>query len=227
MEQPCYKCGEVVEEGRPFCRHCAAPQIRVVIAEPLPIPAPATDAATTAPSQPSVKLPASESVPLLAAPTQLSHALKDCAIAALVASLLMSLGLNVVVAMLSAGFLVIVFYRQGRPGLPVKASTGFRLGVFSGLLCFGLSTLLAALAATVPELRAKTHDQFIEGAQKWVATYYPHDPNFQAALERLKTPDGFIAAMILGGVVLLILSILLGGLGGVLGAIVLGRRDRR
>ena len=38
MEQPCYKCGQTVEEGIPFCPHCSAPQIRVVVAEPAPPP---------------------------------------------------------------------------------------------------------------------------------------------------------------------------------------------
>jgi hypothetical protein len=224
MEQPCYKCGAVMEEGRPFCPHCAAPQIRVVLAEPIADLAPAREAAMAAPS--SVTLPASESVPVLAAPTQFSHALKDCAIAALVASLLMSLGLNPFVAMFIAGFLVIVFYRQGRPGVAVKASTGVRLGVFSGLVCFGLSTLLVALAMTVPELRAKTHDQLIQNAEKW-AVAYPQVPEIQAALQQVKTPDGFITWMIISGIAALALSIVLGGLGGVLGAVLLGRRDRR
>ena len=35
MEQPCYKCRQLVEEGRPFCPHCGAPQIRVLVAEPV------------------------------------------------------------------------------------------------------------------------------------------------------------------------------------------------
>jgi len=223
MEQPCYKCGGVVEEGKPFCPHCAAPQIRVVISEPPPMRAQLRDVAAESVED----LPATETVPVLAAPKQTSQIFKHCAIAALVSSLLMSLGLNVIVGMLSAGFLAVVFYRQGQPGVPVRGGIGARLGIASSLICFGISTLLVALGTTVPELRAKMHDQIMDNAQQVVAKYAPNDPQFQAALAQLKTPDGFIAAMIAGGVMLLVLSIVLGGLGGFLGGVVLGRRDRR
>src|SRR5206468_6389886 len=107
MEQPCYKCGQTVEEGTPFCPHCSAPQIRVIIAEPPPLPL-AFAAATT--THEATVLPASQTVPVLALPMQWSQAFRPCALAAVVASLLMSLGLNPFVAMFSVGFLAVVFY---------------------------------------------------------------------------------------------------------------------
>jgi len=118
MEQPCYKCGQTVEEGIPFCPHCSAPQIRVVIAEPAPQPLAFSPASTT--SRDSVVLPASQTVPVLALPMQWSQAFKPCALAALVASILMSLGLHPLVAMISVGFLAVVLYRQRQPGIMIK-----------------------------------------------------------------------------------------------------------
>ena len=73
MEQSCYKCGSVVEEGVPFCPQCSAPQIRVVIAEP--VPAPLAFAAATS-LQDSEVLPASQTVPVLALPMQWSEAFR-------------------------------------------------------------------------------------------------------------------------------------------------------
>lgn len=119
MEQPCYKCGQIVEQGIPFCPHCSAPQIRVVVAEPATPPPLAVKS-----SQDSDELPASQTVPVLAMPMQWSQALKPCVLAAVVASVLMVLGLNPFVAMAVVGFLAVVFYRQRRPEIMIKAATG-------------------------------------------------------------------------------------------------------
>src|SRR6202035_249198 len=142
MEQSCYKCRQAVEEGTAFCPHCSAPQIRVVIADPA---APLAYAAAGAESQDSTALPASQIVPVLALPMQWSQALKPCALAALVASLLMSMGLNPFVAMFSVGFLAVVFYRQGRREITIKIGTGAGLGALGGLLWFAMSSILEAL----------------------------------------------------------------------------------
>jgi hypothetical protein len=222
MEQACYKCGQLVEEGRPFCPHCAAPQIRVLLPEPIPGPLPAGSGLA---SEGQAALPASQTVPVLALPVQWSRALKPCALAAVVAFVLMLLGLNLLVAMLSVGFLAVVFYRHGQGGLAIRAGTGVRLGAFSGLLCFGLTALLLALAAAIPDLREKLRGQLLENANKWAATH-PSDPRIQTLLDQLKTPEGFIMALIIGGAMLFVLSIVLGSLGGVLGGAIFRRRDR-
>lgn len=219
MEQPCYKCGQVLDEGRPFCPHCGAPQIRVVVSEPTPV------AATVAGSVPleHIERPATETVPVLAVPVRLSDALKPCALAAGVGVLLMVLGLTPVVSMFSVGFLAVIFYRQGHPGVAIKAGNGARLGAFGGLMCFGVVAAITAIATSVPELRTKFREQIL--AQKWVASR-PADPQFQAALEQMKTPEGFVMMLIMAGVLLLVLSIVLGVLGGALGGGIFGRRDQ-
>lgn len=222
MEQPCYKCGQLVAEGRPFCQHCFAPQIRVLVAEPVAAPASISESASSAaPASRS----ASETVPVLAVPTGWSQTLKPCALAAVVASVLMALGLNLLVAMFSVGFLAVLFYRQGQPTIPLRAGIGLRLGALGGTFSFGFTAALLAFAAMVPELRTKLHQQIMENAEKWAGTH-PGDPQIQAALDQLKTPEGFVTAMIVGGILLLVVSILLGGLGGTLGAAILGRRQR-
>lgn len=222
MEQPCYKCGQLVVEGRPFCPHCFAPQIRVLVAEPAA--APMAVAEMTNPAAPA-SLSATDTVPVLAVPTGWSQAVKPCALAAVVASVLMALGLNVLVAMFSVGFLSVIFSRQRNPDTKLQAGAGFRLGALGGLFCCGITASLLALAAMVPASRAKLHQQILENAEKWAGSH-PGDPQIQAALDQLKTPEGFVTMMIVAGIMLLVVSIVLGGLGGSLGAAILGRRQR-
>src|ERR1700722_14404079 len=120
MEQPCYKCGQTVEQGIPFCPHCSVPQIRVVVEEPA-VPEEVGDPNGILDV---VTIPASQTVPVLALPMQWSQALRPCALSALIASLLMSLGLNPFVAMFSTGFLAVFFYRQSQRGIMIKTSSG-------------------------------------------------------------------------------------------------------
>jgi hypothetical protein len=222
MEQACYKCRQTVEEGVPFCPHCSAPQIRVVIADP--VPPPAALAAAAAESQDSTVLPASQTLPVLAVPMQWSQALRPCALAALVASLLMALGLNPFVAMFSVGFLAVVFYRQRRREIVIKAVAGAGLGALGGLLWFAMSSVLEALIVIFlhkgPELR---HELIVRIQQ---ATSQTSDPQVLAVFERLKTQGGLEVLMLTGLFFAFLASIVLGGLGGALGGAILGRRDR-
>jgi hypothetical protein len=221
MEQSCYKCRQAVEEGTAFCPHCSAPQIRVVIAEPA---APLAYAAAGAESQDSTALPASQIVPVLALPMQWSQALRPCALAALVASLLMSLGLNPFVAMFSVGFLAVVFYRQSQRGIMIKTSSGAALGALGGLLWFAMSSIFEALVVIFlhkgPELRNELLAKIQQAASQ------TSDPQLVAVFERFKSQGGLEFLMLMGLVFAFLASIVLGSLGGALGGAILGRRDR-
>ena len=221
MEQPCYKCGQVVEEGRPFCPHCMAPQIRVLVAEPVAAPSSMAEPSATV----SAALPASEIVPTLAVPTQWSEAVKPAASAAIVGMILMALRLYPIVALFIMGFLATLFYRQGHPGSPMKPAIGIRLGALSGLFCSGFMTLLIALGTMVPDLRDTLHHQTVEYF-KSAAALQPGNTQLQSLLEQMKTPEGFILVMIVLAVMFIVLSIALSSVGGALGAAILGRRER-
>ena len=216
MEQPCYKCGQVVEQGRPFCQQCAAPQIRVVVAEP---------AATLSPTAARSDEPPSTQ-PAIGVSRFRSQALRACSLAMLIASALMALGLNIFVGMLGAGFIAVFFYRQRDPGTGVKLATGARLGALSGFLCFFVLSLLSVAAVLVPEARAKLYAQMLDNAQKMVAAH-PEIPQLQDGLAQLKDPHMFVVAMIFGGIFMLIFSMALGGVGGTLGALVFRARKGR
>jgi len=221
MEQPCYKCGQTVQEGRIFCPNCGAPQIRVLVAEPVAVSlAPTVDASLN-----ETTLPAAQPSPILAVPVQWSQAIKPCFLAALIASVLILLGLYPVVAMPCAGFLSVVFYRQGQQNLVMRQGVSIRLGAFGALLSSGFMVLMTALAATVPELRAKLHDQILEKAQTSFAAQ-TDNPFLQFLVSHLKTPDGFILVVILLSAMALVFSLILGGIGGAAAGAMFGKRRR-
>ena len=220
MEQPCHKCGQPVEEGRLFCPHCLAPQIRVIVAEPVAGSASFRESSAVA----EAVLPATETVPVLALPMRWSHAIKPCALAALIASVLMVLGLNLLVAMFSVGFLAVVFYRQGQPGMELKGWAGARLGALSGLLWFATSCILEAIVVLFLHKGPEVHKGLMEAIAQ--AASRTSDPQVLAMFDRLKTPEGMEFLMIFFLVFGFFMSIVLGAAGGALSGTVLGRRHK-
>lgn len=220
MEQPCYKCGQAVEEGRPFCPHCAAPQIRVVLPEPVPTAGSFAEAIST--SKEHGDLPASQTVPVLALPMRWSQALKPCALAALVASLLVRLGLNPFVAMFSAGFLAVVFYRQGRHETNVRFRTEAAFGSIGGLLSFAMTAIFEVLLTLVAHRSEQVRADLLSKMQQ--AASQATDPQVLAFLDWVKTPGGFQTFMLISIIFALLASIVLGGLGGAVAGTIFKRR---
>jgi hypothetical protein len=217
MDQPCYKCGQTVEEGRVFCPHCRAPQIRVIVAEPVP----AVPAATVAQAQ----LTSSETVPLLAVPMRWNQAAQPCALAALIAALSIIFQLIVwVIAAIGAGFLAVALYRRRNPEIAIHARTGARLGAICGFFCFGMTAILEAVRVLILRQGGKIRADFLDALQQQ-STRYP-DPQLQPALDFLRSPAGLLFILVFVLVVGLIIFVLLGMLGGALGGAGLSRRDR-
>jgi hypothetical protein len=222
MDQPCYKCGQAVEQGIPFCPHCGAPQIRVTIPEP---------EAAFLPSQDSSAI--SEGVDVLTThppvlpglPIGWAHSLRPCALAALVAALLMALGLNPFIAMLSVGFLAVVFNRQHRPGSVMNSFAGAKLGALSGLLWFGMSSIFEACVVALLHRGAEVRNELISRIQQ--AASQTSDPETLAVFDRLKSPGGIEFLIVFGLVFGFVAAIVLSGVGGALGAVIFGRRDRK
>jgi hypothetical protein len=218
MEQPCYKCGQTVEEGIAFCPHCSAPQIRVVMAEPTP-------AFAAANAQDSAALPASQTLPMIALPVQWSRSFKPCALAALAASILMVLGLMVpLIAVVGAGFLAIAFYRRSNPGVMVRVGAGARLGALCGFLCSLMTGVLGALRVAVLH-EGNDIRKFLLDMVQQTAARYP-DPQLQSNFAWMRSADGLIFMMFFLVIVAALAIVLLGTVGGALGSAILGRGDR-
>lgn len=215
MDQPCYKCGQVVEEGRVFCPHCGGPQIRVIVAETVA----AMPAATAA------QLTSSETVPVIAVPMRWDQAAQPCAVAAFIAALSMVFQLIVpVIAAVGAGFLGVALYRRRNPEIALHARTGARLGAICGFFCFGMTAILAALRVAILHEGGKIRATLLDVIQQQ-SVRYP-DPQLQSTLDFFRSPPGLLLMLVFSLIVALIVFILLGMLGGALGGAGLSRRGR-
>jgi hypothetical protein len=220
MDNPCYKCGHVVEEGKVFCPQCGAPQIRVILPE-APQPALAGEGAVLQGHAEGVEVLPSDSASAL--PGRMVHDLKPCILAAAIAIGLALVGLNPFVAALAAGWLAVTFSRRRILGT-IKPGSGARLGAITGLLIFGVSTVFETLAVVLLHKGADLRSQMLDRVQQ-VAQHYP-GPEVQPFVDFVKTPQGF--AFVMAGSVIfgLVAFIALGALGGWTGAWFLGRNQR-
>jgi len=153
-----------------------------------------------------------------------SRTLKPCALAALIASLLMAMGLYPLVALPSAGFLAVVFYRQRQPGSTLRAGVGARLGAISGFFFFGMSTALLTLRVIILHEGGEFRRKLLEQVQQ-AAARYP-DPQYQAGLDFFRSPAGLVFMVVFLLIFLFLVCLILGTLGGALGGAILGRRDK-
>jgi len=218
MEEPCYKCGQMLEEGRVFCPHCKAPQIRVAVADPVAaMPA-------DSPVQPG-QLTASETVPIIAVPMRWDQAAQPCAVAAFIAALGMVFRLIVpVIAVIGAGFLAVALYRRRNPEIAVRPRTGARLGAICGFFCAGMTAILGALRVAILDEGGKIRAFLLDVVQQQSGR--SAEPEFQASLDFFRSPTGLVLMLVFFFIVALILFILMGMLGGALGGVGMGRRDR-
>jgi len=136
----------------------------------------------------------------------------------------MSLGLNPFVAMLSVGFLAVVFYRQGQPGTVLRFAMGARLGAFSGLLWFAIASVLETLIVLFLHKGPEIKDQLLVRIGQ--AASQTSDPQTLALFEKLKSPAGIEFLMLFGVIFAFLAAILLAGLGGILGSAIFGRSHR-
>jgi hypothetical protein len=221
MDHPCHKCGQPVEDGVPFCAHCAAPQIRVILPEPVPaVAGPAGEGAIAATEPGTVAARVATSFR-----SERSQIVVACALGAVIATL--ALGLRIIpgIGMLSAGFLSVAFYRRGRPGDVVRVSSGALLGVVSGifafLLCISIGALAIVVFHAVPDARTTALDVLKQTAAM------TKNPDVLATYESLKAPERGTELVLFVLLAFFFAFILFAGLGGILGALILGRRGRR
>lgn len=227
MDHPCHKCGHIVEDGKAFCSQCGAPQIRVVLPEALaPIAAASAlpnELPTFSLDSPSVPVPLSAASPSTG--IEWPRALRTCAAAAMISGLVMSLGLMVpLLAALGAGFLAVTLYHHRNPAWSVTARSGAQLGAVCGLFFFAVSAILESLAVALFHTGGQVRQKILEALQQ--AASRSSDPQVQAAFDRLKTPEGLAAMLIVGLVILFVVSIVAGSIAGALTGAVLGRRNR-
>jgi len=223
MEHPCHQCGAAVEDGTTFCKHCGAPQIRIMGEEQTPPPLPP---GTPAEIQPPAQ-PVSVGGAMPAAPgIDWSQGLP----AAAMAGFFLAIAWVVPVAgfllwLVSGGVLGIAMYRRRSPQAALAPGLGARIGALTGVFGFGVFAVLFGLELLLT--RGSGHfrqmlQQVIEQAASRNA-----DPRAQQAIQQMMTPAGLALLVTVVLVLFLAAFVALCSLGGALGVWLLGRKSDR
>ncbi len=209
MEQPCYKCGASIEEGVAFCPQCNAPQIRVIAPEPALSQNSPTD------------IPLTSYVPL-ARELRFPDAWWAAGLGVMAGAIpvVILFGLPPGLGMMVAGFLSVLFYRRRLTPRGVSIGLGARLGALCGVLASGALALGIAVAATVFHQGERMHKGVLDLMQQSFARLSTPPP--PEVVEMFKAPAGIV----LLAFVFLFATLLFSTLGGMLGAALLGRKDK-
>jgi len=214
VDHSCDKCGAAVEDGRPFCPQCRAPQIHVQIAIPA---AEAEAAANGTIGTPSVRVPSPAD---FARPPGLQTSLFDRGTAVRAALKAGVLGVFIsmipVLGVVLTGSLAVFFYRRER-GLAPPTRIGSRLGAAAGVVAFAINSALIAIRVFVLHAQQEYIESFLKVAQ--AIGYNPADPDIQNAVHNLFTPAGMVLTFFFG----MIFAVALAALGGAVAAAVMRR----
>jgi hypothetical protein len=231
-----------VEDGRPFCPNCHAPQIKVPVRPPTapvtePLP-PGTPEDLQPPAEPMTGERASfEISPAHSFTPQPENKLlwRPAFSAALVAGLLAAVGTSIpiiplaMLCMFASGGLAVTIYRRRSGHRPVSPWMGSKLGLLAGGWGFGLLTILSTFLLLTAngrtELRATFRGMMQEAAEKAAAS--TADPVARHAMEEFRgyvgTDQGLIVMVLISVAIAAVFFLAVSALGGALGAALFGR----
>lgn len=221
MEHLCHQCGAAVEDGTAFCKHCGAPQIRVMTEEPAAVPMPP---GTPAEAQPPAEPVALRGTPA-AAPTGLdwSQAVPAAALAGFFLALAWVIPfLGFLLWLVAGGILGVAMYRRRVPQATLTPGLGARIGAVTGLFGFGVFAVIMGLEV----LATRDSGRFRQLLQQVIeqAAARSADPQAQQAMQQLMTPAGLALMITIVFVLFLAAFLSLSSVGGALGAWLLGKR---
>jgi hypothetical protein len=221
VEHLCQECGTTVEDGRPFCPQCRAPQIHVQVA----VPNAEIDAGLNpAPDQFSPEIPV-ETRLASSQPRQASSAStmnKGIAVrAAIKAGVLgVFIGMIPFLGIVLTGALGVFFYRREN-GFALPAALGSRLGGAAGVVAFAINALLITIRIFVFHAQQEYFEAILKVAQRFGAN--AADPDLQASIHNLFTPSGLALTFFFG----MIFTVVLASVGGALASLFLRPRNTR
>ena len=210
MDHPCHQCGASVEEGRPFCPHCRAPQVRVLVAEPPePVIVGADPTTTTDPLDGLTYRPA--------ATTGLFRVALQAGLLGVIANII-PLGLGMVLT----GILAALLYHRAA-GHTLSSAKAARLGAMAGAIAFAVSSVLTVLAIVFFHAQDQFHDMLLKAIDQRAAL---SGPEVQATLQWMHTPEGFATILAFSMIFALAFSVLFSAVGCVIGAVLFRERNR-
>jgi hypothetical protein len=208
-----------VEDGKPFCKTCNAPQIRVLTSENFEQQAPESQ---NLPDQPQQSWPSPASIYA----DRTAH--KASTRAAMIAGIIGGLGsmLLTPLFMLAAGGICITLYHRKVPQTTVPAGQGFRMGLLTGFIGSLVFSGVFLLAMAMPSNRASVQQVMNQRIHDAITTN--PDPVAREAMQRisesLTTPGGMATLIGFGLVIFAVLFLILSGIGGAIGAALFGQR---
>jgi zinc ribbon protein len=223
MEHPCHQCGSPVEDGTAFCKHCGAPQIRVMgeerPVEPLHPGTPAED------QPPGEAVPQGAATPAAPLGIDWSQAVPAAALAGFFLAIAWVIPLlGFLLWLIVGGVLGITMYRRRVPQATLTPGLGARIGAVTGLFGFGVFAVLFGLEM----LMNRSGGGFRQMLQQVVeqAAARNADPRAQQAIQQMMTPAGLALLVTIVLVLFLAAFLALSSAGGALGAWLLGKRPR-
>jgi hypothetical protein len=223
MDHTCHQCGQEIEAGTPFCRHCGAPQIRVAIpeqAETAPAPPAEPEHVQVASSVPAAPVVAGRPATI-----DWSQAFPSALWAGVVlAAAWIVPYIGYFLWIIAAGILAVGLYRRRMPDASLTPSNGARLGAVCGL--FGFAGFAGLMAIGLLMMRGSSKfRELLQQTMQQAAANNP-DPRAQEMLSQLMTPAGMAVMVTIVLVVFLIGFVLLGSAGGAIGAWIFQARGK-
>jgi hypothetical protein len=221
VEHPCQQCGTTVEDGRPFCPQCRAPQIHVQVAAP---DAEIAGGLNPALDELSQEIPVETRLASSQTRQVSSGSTMDRRIAvraALQAGVLgVFIGMIPFLGIVLTGALAVFFYRREN-GFALPAALGSRLGGAAGVVVFAINALLITIRIFVFHAQQEYTDYILKIAQRFGAN--AADPDIQAGIHNLFTPTGLAITLFFG----MIFTVVLASVGGALASLFSRPRNTR
>jgi hypothetical protein len=216
VDHPCEKCGALVEDGRPFCPQCRAPQIHVEFSAP-----PAENLAVIDEAdQPS--FPLSQNTSFEHA-TVIQPSLFDRSIAVRSALKAGFLGVFIemipVLGIVLTGSLGVFFYGRAK-GAAATTRVGARVGAAAGVVSFAINSIVMVIRIFSMHAQQEYIEQITKIAQ--AVGYDTADPVIHASIQNLVTPAGLALTFFFG----MLFTVALAALGGAVGAMVFRPKTR-
>src|ERR1700694_3728864 len=214
VEHPCQQCGTRVEDGRPFCPQCRAPQIHVQVVTPdggaVEAFSPETSAETTVAS--------SQILPVASGRTMDRSVAVRAALKAGVLGVF--IGMIPFLGMVLTGALAVFFYRREN-GVSPPAALGSRLGGAAGVVAFAINALMITIRIFIFHAQQEYTDAILKIDQRFGAN--EAGPDIQASIHNLFTPAGLVITFFFG----MIFTVVLASVGGALASLMNRPRNTR
>jgi hypothetical protein len=230
MPYPCYQCSAETPDGVVFCQQCGAPQIRV--APPAISPPNREDSTVEKESKLAERVVRSATADArsgvgvnrgLARSRALLSALTIVGL--MLVPLLM---LFFPLWMVLGGVLTVYLYFRKDAGAVLSLGEGARMGLMAGLIAFAIYSTLIGTGLAYDLLALHNGPQLMATLRSHVEQSIAANPNPQARqmAEQFRTPGGLALLLLLAWIFMFLLFLLLGSLGGMLGAWMFGRRGK-